>query len=167
MKNYEDRSNLFSLGVGAMIITAESKLLLVRKKSKKTWSFPGGTLSIGDDLVSALNRELKEELGLDSTFFEIQGIIGIRHRFNPKHGNNLFVIFLLGCSNPVSKVNIIDKEEIAETRLFLFEDVIENNEIDSIVKEAFKKYLSKKQNLLSEIKDELKPNDSSFYKLFL
>ena len=167
MKIYEDRSNLFSIGVGAMIITAERKLLLVRKKSKKTWSFPGGTLSIDDDLVKALNRELKEEIGLDSSFFEVRGILGIRHRFNPKHGNNIFVIFLLDCNNPVLKVNIIDKEEIAETRLFLFEDVIENIEIDSIVKETFKKYLSKKQDILSEIKSELKPNDSSFYKLFL
>lgn len=167
MKNYEDRSHFFSVGVGAMIVSAENKVLLVRKSSKKTWSFPGGSLSLEEDLTNGLNRELKEELGLDPGFFDMQGIIGIRHRFNPKHGNNIFVIFLLRCGNPDPEVHIADKKEIAEARWFLFNDVIENNEADSIVKEVLKKHESGKRYLLREIENEFKPDDSVFYKLFL
>lgn len=155
------------MGAGAMIVGAENKVLLVRKSSKKTWSFPGGSLSQEEDLTNGLNRELKEELGLGPEFFEIEGIIGIRHRFNPKHGNNIFVIFLLQCGNPDLEVHIADKEEIAESRWFLFNDVIENSEADSIVKEVLKKHASEKRNLLREVETEFKPDDSVFYKLFL
>ena len=59
MKQYEDRSHLFSVGVGAMIVNTENDLLLVRKNNKKVWQFPAGLLSEGEDLISALNRDLK------------------------------------------------------------------------------------------------------------
>lgn len=167
MKHYEDRSHFFSVGVGAMIVNAENKVLLVRKSGKKTWSFPGGSLSVEEDVTKGLNRELKEELGLGPKFFEIEGIIGIRHRFNPKHGNNIFVIFSLRYGNPSPKVHIADKEEIAESRWFLFNNVIKNSKVDLIVKEVFKKYASEKRYLLREVETEFKPDDSKFYKLFL
>lgn len=169
-KIYEDRSRLFSIGVGAMIINSAKNILLVRKNSKKIWSFPAGLLSVGEDLTGALRRELKEELGLGADFLKIEGIMGIRHRFNSKYGNNIFIIFLLKYNdgkNKKSEVNVVDKKEIAETCFFSPLEIIENDDIDWIVKEIFKKYNDGNGCLLYELKNKFKPDDSDFYKLFL
>ena len=155
------------MGAGAMIVNLENEVLLVRKSSKKTWSFPAGLLSVGEDLSSALNREIKEELGLDAMYFKMEGIIGMRHRFNPKHGNNIFVVFLLRCKKLKPKIHIIDREEIAQARFFSFNDIIKNKKVDWIVKEIFKKYMNKKYCLLAELDSEYNQDDSLFYKLFL
>jgi 8-oxo-dGTP diphosphatase len=48
---------------GAIIIN-ERKILLVKSKNKKTFIAPGGKLEEGEDMKTALIRELKEELGV-------------------------------------------------------------------------------------------------------
>ncbi len=59
------------LGVaGKAIIRKNSKILLLQRSHTSgfdpgLWELPGGKIEYGEDLVDALRREIKEEVGLD------------------------------------------------------------------------------------------------------
>lgn len=52
------------VAVGGLINNSEGKILLV-KHPRRGWEFPGGQVKTGEDLISALKREVKEESGVD------------------------------------------------------------------------------------------------------
>ena len=55
------------VGVGAVVVR-DGRTLLVRRAHeprKGEWSLPGGLLDLGETLVDAARREVKEETGLD------------------------------------------------------------------------------------------------------
>jgi 8-oxo-dGTP pyrophosphatase MutT (NUDIX family) len=49
------------------VIVREGKLLLVRDRVKERFSLPGGGIKEGEPTISAIARELFEELGLSAT----------------------------------------------------------------------------------------------------
>ncbi len=55
--------------VVAGLIEKDGRIFLVRRPKEKTeggkWEFPGGKVEPGESLLSALKRELKEELGIE------------------------------------------------------------------------------------------------------
>lgn len=55
------------VGIGAIIINNEGKLLLTKRGLKAQneigkWTFPGGTLEFGESFEQCIKREIKEEL---------------------------------------------------------------------------------------------------------
>ena len=55
------------VGVGGVVID-RGRALLIRRGSeplKGEWSIPGGMLELGEELAAGVQRELKEETGLD------------------------------------------------------------------------------------------------------
>lgn len=65
-----------TIAVGAVVVK-DRTLLMVRRgndPSKGLWSIPGGRLELGEYLVDAVAREVKEETGLD---VEVGGLLGI------------------------------------------------------------------------------------------
>jgi ADP-ribose pyrophosphatase YjhB (NUDIX family) len=55
------------VGVGAVIVR-DGRALVIRRAHeprKGEWSLPGGRVELGETLVEALRREMKEETGLD------------------------------------------------------------------------------------------------------
>jgi 8-oxo-dGTP diphosphatase len=55
------------VGVGGVVID-RGRALLIRRGSeplKGEWSIPGGMLELGEELTAGVQRELKEETGLD------------------------------------------------------------------------------------------------------
>lgn len=57
----------YSLGSMSLLTDDGSRLLLVRPTYRAGWLPPGGFLGRGEDSVTALERELQEELGLHMT----------------------------------------------------------------------------------------------------
>ena len=70
------------VGVGAVIVNA-GRVLLVRRGSepmKGCWSLPGGLVELGETLLDAVEREVKEETGLVVEPLELIEVLDRIHR---------------------------------------------------------------------------------------
>jgi len=64
------------VGVGALVMK-DDKVLLVKRQTepgKGLWSIPGGLVELGETIIEAVKREVKEETSLDT---EIKELIGV------------------------------------------------------------------------------------------
>lgn len=62
----------FRPNVAALIINREGELLVCeRLKNKGSWQFPQGGVDKGEEIVDALMREIKEEVGLDAEDYKV------------------------------------------------------------------------------------------------
>lgn len=52
--------------VGGVVVNSEGKILLVRHNARG-WTFPGGVVENGENLINALRREIMEETGIEIT----------------------------------------------------------------------------------------------------
>ena len=55
-------------------ITQDGKILLVRHNLIKKWQIPGGVQEIGESVQQTVEREIKEELGLDLVAGSLIGV---------------------------------------------------------------------------------------------
>jgi 8-oxo-dGTP diphosphatase len=67
------------VGVGGVIFEDASVLLAKRgqEPAKGTWSLPGGAVELGEKLIDALKREIREEIGIE---IEVGGLIRVLDR---------------------------------------------------------------------------------------
>jgi mutator protein MutT len=67
------------VGVGAVIFDGATVLLAKRgqEPAKGTWSLPGGAVELGEKVVDALKREIREEIGIE---IEVGGLVRVLDR---------------------------------------------------------------------------------------
>jgi mutator protein MutT len=67
------------VGVGAVIFEGASVLLAKRgqEPARGTWSLPGGAVELGEKVISALKREIREEIGIE---IAVGGLIRVLDR---------------------------------------------------------------------------------------
>ncbi len=68
------------VGVGALIVDDQGRLFLARrgplaKNERGLWEFPGGSVEFGETLADALQREMREEYGLEITVGQLLDVI--------------------------------------------------------------------------------------------
>lgn len=70
------------VGVGGVVVQDGQALIVKRahEPRKGEWSLPGGIVELGETLVEAVRRELKEETGLDVEVGEVVEVFDRVHR---------------------------------------------------------------------------------------
>lgn len=66
------------------ICVKDSKILLAYFKPKSYYFLPGGHVEHGESVLTALEREIKEELGIDATAQKVANVF--EHTWNGKNG---------------------------------------------------------------------------------
>ena len=61
------------VAVGGIVENEQDNILLVKTRDGG-WVFPGGQVEVGENLMDALCREIKEESGIDATVSHLIGI---------------------------------------------------------------------------------------------
>ncbi len=89
MSDTADQDRVLQVGVKAVITDDRGRILLLKRSTPfhgedvLKWDIPGGRIDAGEELADALEREVKEETGLDlgsiDGIFHVQDIL-----FNPK-----------------------------------------------------------------------------------
>lgn len=68
------------VGVGALIVDERGRLFLSRRSDQSRnerglWEFPGGSVEFGERLVDALQREMREEYGIEVEVGELLDVV--------------------------------------------------------------------------------------------
>jgi 8-oxo-dGTP diphosphatase len=81
--------------VAAALIVRDSKILVCQRKrgdsNELKWEFPGGKVEPGESPAQALARELREELGVESTIGE--EVFRTTHRYREFQDELLLIFF--------------------------------------------------------------------------
>lgn len=63
------------VGIVAVALDETGQLVLMRRRDTGTWCLPGGMCEWGEDLRTALDRELREEVGCE--LVEVRRMVGV------------------------------------------------------------------------------------------
>jgi 8-oxo-dGTP diphosphatase len=61
------------VAVAGLVQDAEGRILMIRSP-RRDWEFPGGQVELGEDLITALQREVWEETGITVTVGNLVGV---------------------------------------------------------------------------------------------
>lgn len=101
-------------GVSILPILPDGQIVLVRRRDNGRWALPGGMVDWGEDIPTALGRELAEETGLE--LVKIERLVGIYSA--PDRDPRLHSICVLVAATVQGTFNIQDTLEIAEVQSF-------------------------------------------------
>ena len=105
-----------TLGVRAIVTDPDGRIALIRHTYARYWYLPGGGVDRGEDMASAIRRELAEETGItDAVIDRVAGVFHSRREYKDDH----IVIFAMRVSaEAASALYAADSREIAEARWF-------------------------------------------------
>lgn len=109
----------YNIGVGGAVVR-DGRLLLVRRASRHghgNWQLPGGYIEPDETIEQAVVREVHEEAGIVA---EVEGVLGVRNRYDADIGNGLYVVLLL---HPLSGEPRPDGREVDRTNYFTLEEI--------------------------------------------
>ncbi len=125
--------------VGALIVNNEGKILLAKShKWFDSYTLPGGHIEIGETIVDAVRREVKEEVGLEVEVVEmllIQEAIFADEFYKKKH----FIFIDFYCKSEDQQVKL-DREEIQDY-IWVYPGAAFNLKLDSFTRKTLDRFL--------------------------
>ena len=109
-------SDKFLVGIAAIIVK-DKKVLLFKHTYQFFWGLPGGYLKIHENFRQSIEREIKEEVGLEVV---MKGILDI-HKIKNRPAIDI-VVFCDVLSGSIT----IDKEEVEKADFFTLGDIPED-----------------------------------------
>lgn len=127
--------------VGALIVNQQGKILLARShKWFDKYTLPGGHIEVGESMVDAVRREVKEEVGLEVEVVEmllIQEAIFTSEFYKKKH----FIFIDFYCKSKDQEVKL-DQNEIQDY-IWLYPGAAYNLKLDSFTRKTLDRYLER------------------------
>ena len=134
----------YNVGVGGAVVR-DGRLLLVRRCSRRgrgNWQVPGGFVEQDETIEQAVVREVAEEAGVET---QVQGVLGVRNRYDPENGNSLYIILLL---DPLKGEPKPDQQEVDRADYFTLDEIKALPQVPSINLEVAKRALAGDRRLL-------------------
>ena len=128
----------YNVGVGGAVVN-DGRLLLVRRLSRRgrgNWQIPGGFVEQDETMELAVVREVEEEAGVTST---VQGVLGVRNRYDAEGGNSLYIVMLL---RPQSGEPNPDMTEVDRAEYFSLAEIEAMEQISPINIQVAKRALA-------------------------
>ncbi|MBW1705025.1 MAG: NUDIX hydrolase [Deltaproteobacteria bacterium] len=111
------------VGVSAVVFREQSVLLARRKQDpgRGQWSLPGGVVELGETLLEALSRELREEV---SIIIEVGGLVGVYNRIiRDKDDHIHYHYIIVGYWGCIASGRPKPGSDISEVRFVAIEDI--------------------------------------------
>jgi ADP-ribose pyrophosphatase YjhB (NUDIX family) len=107
-------------------ILQEGKILLVRQGSKK-WHIPGGLQQLGEPIQDTVQREIKEELGLELRAAELIAVYSSSQWQTqyPSGDKVQQLLFFFKMEGELTELKL-QESELSEYQFFALEDIPEN-----------------------------------------
>ena len=118
----------YNVGVGGAVVRG-GQLLMVRRASRHgrgNWQLPGGFIEPDETIEQAVVREVQEETGVVA---EVEGVLGLRNRYDPTQGNGVYVVMLLRLVSGEPKA---DGREVDHAGFFTLDQIRELNPLPPV-----------------------------------
>jgi ADP-ribose pyrophosphatase YjhB (NUDIX family) len=128
------------VGTKALLQNQEGKFLFVQRakpyygEKKKSWDIPGGRINHGETQVEALQREIREETGLELS--GLVGVLGVQDILKVPGKHIVRVTYLAICSD--AKEVVLNKKEHSAYKWLSLDEVDALN-LDSYLKPIVEK----------------------------
>ncbi|MEP0910735.1 NUDIX hydrolase [Leptolyngbya sp. GB1-A1] len=106
-------------GTSIVPVLPDGRIVLVQRRDNGKWSLPGGIVDWGEDIPSAVRRELAEETGL--SIVEIKRLVGVYS--SPERDSRFHSICVLVEAMVDGTMQIQDSLEVMAIRAFLPTDI--------------------------------------------
>lgn len=130
------------VAVDGIVENERNEILLVKHRDKEVWTIPGGQVEIGENLVDALIREIKEESGIDVSVNKLVCISSNTCTYEGYNGYGTVptkVMFGFTCRFIGGQLSVSD--ETSESRWVSKDSVLDYITVPNLV-ERFKAYLN-------------------------
>jgi nucleoside triphosphatase len=127
--------------VGALIVNNEGKILLAKShKWFDKYTLPGGHIEVGENMIDAVKREVKEEVGLNVEVVEM--LLVQEAIFAPEfHKRKHFIFIDFYCKSEDQQVKL-DQDEIQDY-IWVYPGAAYNLKLDSFTRKTIDRYLER------------------------
>ncbi|WP_250125435.1 NUDIX hydrolase [Chroococcidiopsis sp. CCMEE 29] len=102
-------------GTSIIPILPDGRIVLIRRRDNGKWALPGGIVDWGEDIPTAVQRELAEETGLD--LVKIRRLVGVYSA--PDRDPRIHSICIVVEAEVKGRMKVQDTLEVMEIQAFL------------------------------------------------
>lgn len=101
-------------GTSIIPILPDGRIVLIRRRDNGLWSLPGGMVDWGEDIPTAVHRELAEETGLE--LVNIRRLVGVYSA--PERDPRIHSICIVVEAEVKGRMKVQDTLEVMEVKAF-------------------------------------------------